>query len=357
MKSAALTAILCLLPAGCYGFSNFDDDSVGGGSEYDYASAEDVDEAGYAYEELPSACRPSREAWAAAQSLQAETESSVHELVTCGGMQTSLSRNMIAIIVASNRDLFDAAAYADLVQFAATYGVLIENPFTREAEGVWSMPVGNMFGSAFKLTFTDPTTGERIEHDPFVMDTYLTGATATSSLTIDQMQADLFARTTITFQWEAEGPLSHLLNGGEPVPNPFTLSVSMADLGEYALGFDLAPGEPNFGPLASALDTLVSSEVTFVDDQRAARVEYEALGKTAPLKQVAASGVGFDVKSIRATSSALVLSGAASSLNYLARGTLAGVIEYNVEGPGVHLVAESDFGSGSAYPTVRWRCP
>jgi hypothetical protein len=94
-----------------------------------------------------------------------------------------------------------------------------------------------------------------------------------------------------------------------------------------------------------------------VDDQRAARVEYDALGKTAPLKQVAASGVGFNVESIRATSSALVLSGSASSLNYLARGTLAGKIEYSVEGPGVSLVAESDFGSGSAYPTVRWRCP
>jgi hypothetical protein len=42
-------------------------------------------------------------------------------------------------VVASNRELFDAKSYAELVSFAAKFGVDLGVPLNRAADGAWSM--------------------------------------------------------------------------------------------------------------------------------------------------------------------------------------------------------------------------
>src|SRR5687768_8604203 len=51
--------------------------------------------------EIPEACRPSVAALEAVERVHATAEESVHELVTCGAMQTSIARSLVVMVLAS----------------------------------------------------------------------------------------------------------------------------------------------------------------------------------------------------------------------------------------------------------------
>lgn len=360
MRHSAFLTLALVGSTGCMSFSSpLDHHSTGSSSGSGSSGGLPSSSGGSnesVYVEPPDRCRPSASVWAEVRALHRATESSVHELVTCGGMQTSLSRNMMAIIIASNRDLFDEQSYEDLVRFAADFDVQIRTPFEPEDEGVWTMDIPTTGDSSFDLVFSDPKTGERIVADPFKVDTYVTGAQAATSMSFSEMKERPWSRNTITFTWEDEGPLSSLLAYGGPVDNPFTMRVSLMDLGAYAFGIDLASGSPDFGPFESVLDTTMTSTVDFHDERGEARIDYRAAGLEATIRHVADRGVGFDLEGVDAAQAEYQLTGRADDLRYIESGSLAGVLTYTVEGPGVSLIAESDFGEGAAYPDVRWRC-
>jgi hypothetical protein len=336
---------------------SFDGDLGSNWGSEDDAGSYSNDTAGPAYILPPDECMPSASAFAAMQTLHDDNESKVHELIKCGGMQTSMSRNFLVVIVASNRDLFDEQAYAELVDFAHDYGVDLEVPFNHEADGSWTVPINAVTNSVFTVRIYDSGGLSMIQQDPFLMESYLTGVTATSSLTIDEMKADLFARNTITFSWADLAPLAHELNGGQPIPNPFTISVSFADLAEYLWGTDLAKGDPDLGPLDSVLDMKVDSEVVLSDSIGSTHVEYDVAGLRGTLREVSANGVAFDVKHILATNGEYSQEGSATDLRYAAGpGTLVGRFDYRIHGPEGDL-AVSDTYDPTTGMRVEWSCP
>ncbi|HMJ16289.1 MAG TPA: hypothetical protein VK524_32975 [Polyangiaceae bacterium] len=305
----------------------------------------------------PAECMPSPEIWRSMQGLHDDTEASVHELIKCGGLQTSVSRTFLIVVLASNRDLFDADAYAELVRFARGFGIDLQIPFERAPGGRWTMALNGQDDSSFSLWFRDPSSGAIIEEDPFLIDTYVSGVSADPEMTIDEMEAQLSQRNTIWFSWQEPGPLVHVLADGRPVPNPFAIEVSFADLGEWAFGFDFTAGDPNFGPLDSILDLDIESEVVLKDQRGITTIEYEVVGLASTLREVSESGVAFGVKHIAAQRGAFQLTGSASDLRYDASlGGLAGEFQYRITGPGGDLLVTDTYGTGNGLE-VRWSCP
>jgi len=343
---AIATAMLC---PGCYIPLDDGPTSKGSGSAWDGNTYDP-------YSLPPDACMPPPAVFAQMRQLHDDNEAKVHELIKCGGMQTSMSRNFLIVVIASNRDLFDQASYNDLVAFAKTYDVDLQIPFNRESEGRWTMPINPLTNSVFTVRFYDTGSGSVIQEDPFTIDTYLKGVTAESSLTIAEMKADLFARTTITFSWTELGLLSDELNRGRPIPNPFTISVSFADLAQFVWGLDLASGDPNLGPLDSIQDMKVDSEVVLRDDVGATHVEYDVDGLAGTIRGVAANGVSFGVKRIEATNGAYRMTGSASGLRYAAGpGTLVGTFAYRISGPDGDLTVTDSYDPSRGLG-VRWSC-
>src|SRR5687768_2942089 len=103
----------------------------------------------------------------------------------------------------------------------------VDNPFVLQADGSWMMPAGDDAGATFSLRFFDPTTDASVTVDPFVLDSYLVGVTATSDMTWEQMKANPTRRATFSYAWQSEGPLAHLLNDGAPLPNPIVVRMSL----------------------------------------------------------------------------------------------------------------------------------
>src|SRR5687768_3720748 len=168
----------------------------------------------------PAHCTPEGSIWALVQRLHDDNELSTHELIKCGGLQTSMSRTFLVVLIASNESLFDSDAYAKLVEFASGFNIDLRVPFEPGADGRWSTRLNSWSDSKFYVLFRDPASGAVITQDPFVIDSYLTGVTADPTLTIDQMKANLSARNHISFSWQDAGPLAHVLAYGEPIPNP-----------------------------------------------------------------------------------------------------------------------------------------
>lgn len=290
------------------------------------------------------------------------TEDSVHELVTCGGVQVTLASSLLLIVLSSNRDLFDEASLQQIESYSGALGFTLNVPFEDQGDGTWSMPIAGSADSDFSVRFREPGSGRLITEDPFTMDSYLTGVTATSELTFEQMRRDMSARTTLTYTWEGEGPLAHLLNDGEPIPNPFTMRLSLQDL--LALtggGGFFGSGEPfggDLGPIDSVLDVEMESSVRFRDQRDDTVIEYDVDVEPGTVRTIAASGsLRFDVHQITASAGPLELRGDATALSFVQRGLLAGPIEYSVSGPDVDLRVTSDFEDGLSYPMTSWSCP
>jgi hypothetical protein len=64
----------------------------------------------------------------------------------------------------------------------------------------------------------------------------------------------------------------------------------------------------------------------------------------------------FEVESIAADDGTYRIETDAAEISFVGRGSLAGRIDYRVEGPDIDLRVTSDFGSGASYPEPAWRC-
>lgn len=300
---------------------------------------------------LPTTCRPTTTF--DVQALYDTTEESVHELITCGGIQMKVALSMKLMIFSSNESLVSASARQDIRDVVEAVGLTVDNPFTLQTDGSWQMDAGGTAGSTFSLRFYDPAAGERMTVDPFKLDSYLTGVAVTSSQTWEQMKANPTAKTTFTYSWTDKGPLAHLLANGGTIPNPFTLRMSLLDLGGAALGVT----EPDYGPFASVEGALVESTVHMVDSRGGVDITYDVTGVKDTVKNlVENSSFSFDIQSLVSTDGTLHLSGDTQGLAFLGRGNLAGEINYTVSGGGLSLLVTSDFGAGEPYATPRWEC-
>jgi hypothetical protein len=300
---------------------------------------------------LPAACRPPTPK--DIESLYDATERSVHELVTCGGIQMQVALSMKVMIFASNEELVSPSARRDIQSAVEAVGMTVDNPFTATEDGTWTMATGGADGSRFDLAFFDPTTGDVITVDPFSLDSYLRGVTARSSRTWEEMKRNPTARTTFTYDWTELGPLGHMLADGGPVPNPIVLQMSLLELGGAALGFT----EVDYGPFESVQNLEVESKIHMVDDVDLASVAYEVTGRKTTVERLVDLGsLSFDVESLVSTDGVVTFSGDAEGLAFVGRGSLAGEIRYSVSGPGADLLVTSDFGGGNAYPVPRWEC-
>ena len=306
-------------------------------------------------------CAPDKNEWTQITSLYEATEWSIHELITCGRVQVNLSKSLLAIVLASNRDLFRGDAFETLSDYARFVGLDLTAPFSRAEEGRWSMPIeGASPGSRFWVQFFRPDSDEPILEDPFDLESYLVNARIETLFTLDEMLADLSLRNDFIFFFDEEGPLSSLFNDGEPLPNPFIVTASIADIANLVLpGFrddEEDDDGPFFGPLTSVTDAEMISCVEFFDDRGSAHIEYRADGRRDTVGRIAGSGqVGFDLDSIMATDDKFQLIGEASTLEYLGVKSLAGEIRYEVVGVD-GLVIESDFRSGNPWPITNFMC-
>ena len=265
-----------------------------------------------------------------------------------------LALSMKLMIFTSNEQLVSASARADIEHLVSSTGMSLENPFTQDASGSWVMNTSGSAGSNFSLDFVDPTTSAAVTPNPFELDSYLVGVTATSSQTWDQMKANPTSRTTFTYDWTEPGPLSHLLADGGQIPNPIVLEMSLVDLGSAALGLTAA----DYGPFESVQNMQMESKVHMLDDRAVAQITYDVTGRLDSVKNVVEAGsLRFDVDSLSATDGTYQLRANTSGLAYLGRGELAGELSYSVTGNGVSVTVTSDFGAGAAYPVPRWECP
>jgi hypothetical protein len=230
----------------------------------------------------------------------------------------------------------------------------LDNPFTQDATGSWVMNAGGSDGSTFSLDFFDPTTAARIEQNPFDLESYLVGVTATSSQTWEQMKANPTSRTTFTYNWTERGPLAHLLADGGDIPNPIVIRMSLLELGGAALGLTL----PDYGPFESVHNIEMESKIHMIDDRAVATIAYDVTGRRDTVGNVADAGsLRFDVDSLSSSDGIYQLSGDTNGLAFLGTGKLAGEINYAASGNGVSVLVTSDFGAGEAYPVPRWECP
>ena len=313
------------------------------------------------YSEPPRAlnqCEPARSQWDRIDQLYVETEHSIHELITCGQVQVRLSKSMLAIVLASNEELFRGDTFERLVDYANSFGLDLKAPFERGEAGRWVMPIpGSGEGSQFWVQFFKPGCSEPILADPFKLESYVTGVRVDTTISLDEMWDDIDRQNVFTFTWEEEGPLVELLNDGEPLPNPFTVTASIVDIASLVTPFfDLSEGA-DFGALISLVDAEMISCVELFDKRGRFEIEYRADGRRDTISNVASGeGVSFDLDFIDATDGTYDLHGDASELQFLGVKNLAGTIDYKVIGPEVDLRVTSDFGNGSAWPMAEWSC-
>lgn len=288
-------------------------------------------------------CAPEEPDWSEVELLYADTEQSVHELITCGGLQVRIASNIVLMLIASNEDLFKDEERA----FVSS---LVVNPFMQAQDGTWSMDIGGSTGSTFALSFFEPDGGALVTEDVFDLDSYLSGVHIQTEVGFDEMISNPTRKHDFVFRWEAEGPLARLMNGGEPLPDGFTLQLSLSD-------FQSATPD-DFGPFSSVFELEVESVVHYYDERDDTIIEYDVAATRDALGAIARSqSLGFDVQRIAASADRLALEGDTQSLTFVRLGELAGRIDYELSGDSVHILVTSDFGQGAAYPEAEWSCP
>ncbi|MDH3655922.1 MAG: hypothetical protein OEN21_16790 [Myxococcales bacterium] len=302
-------------------------------------------------------CMPSAAAWNDITRLYIDTENSIHELITCGQVQVRLAQSMLAIVLASNEELFRGDAFETISGYADMLGLDLQTPFEPAEDGRWTMPIaGADPSSRFWVQFFRPGSDAPILDDPFRLDSYLKGVYVDTELTLDQMLDDLDRRNTFSFTWEQEGPLVDLLNGGKPLAQLFTIEVSILDIASLVWPFVDSEGA-DFGPLLSLVDAEMISCVELKDTRNNTIVEYQADGRRDSISEIAGQGqVGFDLDAIQATDGRYTLLGDASDLRYVGVKSLAGEIRYEAAGLDLSLRITSDFGSGQPWPVTSWDC-
>jgi hypothetical protein len=297
--------------------------------------------------------------------LYERTDKSVHELVTCGGLQYQLAASFIVIVLASNTAFFDPQVLKDMRPLLGLFGVRTEVPLTQQEGGSWRMALpGAGEGSTFDIQFYEPGGEKPTAAAVFDMETYLVNAQVQSSLSWAEMMEDKTAKSHYTITYDKRGPLAHLLNGGAPLPEgQFELDLSVWDFASLVLpqrGGGDGPGgseEPDFGPFETLVQAEMSSQLRFVDQLRDVLVTYRADSQRDTVAEVAGTQrIGFGLTGLEATNGVHTLVGTTDDLHYVKAG-LAGFIDYQIRGPKVAVDVRADFGEGMLYPENLWSCP
>lgn len=314
-----------------------------------------------AYPEYSPPCGDAGSAGQTADELYQVAESSVHELITCGGVQLSVARNLLAMVILSNEEMIGPSAIQAIRGYGSLFGLDVNQPFTRQPDGTFEMPITAASDGWFRVRFFDGTGEAPLLVDPFDVSSYLVGAKGVKTNPEPFDLEDPNQRHVFTWTYEGVGPLGQLLNGGLPLPESFSIEISFADLlaasGSSAFG-DRAAAIDRFGPFASVLRSLeMTSEVEFTDERYDGSVSYLASTPRSTVEALASGGLlGVNLERLEAVRDTTRLVGKAENLEVLAIGSLAGVIRYEVDDPTLDATVTSDFGNGRAYPFTTWGC-
>ena len=297
--------------------------------------------------------------------IYGHVDDSLHEMVACGGAQVSVASNFLAGLVASNEGLFRHQDDYDALERAAnSVRIQLRVPFRHGTNGGWSVPMDTTSpDSVFEFEVYEPAPlslgegGDTITVDPFVIESYLRGVRVESSLDMDEMLARVSTRTTLTFHWEEEGHLAHLLNRGRPIPNPFDIEFSLIDLVGLSWGFTDVE-ELSMGPLASLMEVQMESSGVFEDERENVVVSYAFAAPRMSLNETSRSRtVDFDLSELHATDGTFTLRGLSDTIEYVDSGNrLSGQVVFAVEGTERAVQVTADFGDGSAYSSAHWEC-
>jgi hypothetical protein len=292
-------------------------------------------------------CAPKNSSWPTVEALYGATDESVHELITCGGLQIRVASDIVMMLIASNKDLFkkDERAYIDQ---------LMLNPFTQTSDGRWTMPIDGTSDSTFTLAFYDPDSGDQIHENVFDLDSYLTGLHIQTDVGLTTMLQDPETKHPFVFTWTSPGPLARLLNDGKPLPDGFTLQLSLSDF--------VGTPASEFGPFASVFNVELDSVVDYLDHQPGADIDYKVTTVRDQMKHITSTqSLAFHVDHLAGTADKLTLDGNTDNLTFVHLGDLAGRIDYTLsgklDGASVHMSERDDFGDGARYPTTHWLCP
>lgn len=282
-----------------------------------------------------------------AQVVYEAVETSVHELIVCGGMQRNLVAPMALRVVMGADGLLDPEAQQDIEEAAELVGYDLDGGgFVRDGVD-WRLPMG---ASTFDVRFLHE--GAPVDGDVFALDSYVTGVVATSDRDWGAMLDDPQAVTTFRFAWEEEGELAALM---APIPNPIVVEASLMDLGLLALGLSDGGGELGAFERLGALRTV--GHVPFVDEVGAVEVSYDAEldGTVEELTRFGTAAVEVDRLSASWKGWSLEVVDVAVAAQ---PGALAGVIDHELVSPtGEVWTVSADFGDGAAWPeVVTWGC-
>lgn len=293
--------------------------------------------------------RAPQDAW----TLFAAIDSSIHELVTCGGAQRSLVAPMGMRVLLGADGLFEPEALGDLTE-TLSYLTSAQADFSFDA-GVWKLPMGTRLGGQFEVRFLDPLTEDLVTDNVFELDSYVRGATAASSRTWEEMMndGDYDVVDTFTFTWEEEGPLAHLL---DPLTNPIVVQGRIGELVPLLVGWS-GFGEPDLGSFASLYGVTVEGSIPFDDTAYGAAIHYDATIGPAPMRDLMNGGsAAVRIEGMSATYAGWSTRTLRVDLRDVDYG-LAGEIVFALDGPrGQQWQVQFDFGTGRPYPETRWQC-
>lgn len=257
-------------------------------------------------------------------------------------------------------DLFRGDAFETLSDQAATLGLYLDMPLDPKANGEWTMPIATAGdGSTFAITMYEPGGSDPILPNPFAIDSYVQVTYVDNEWGVEAMLDDWSLRNTLSFHWDGEGPLAHLIQGAEEaIPNPIVVRFSIQDMLAFVWPHFADEGDaPDFGPLDAILDLEMTSCIELNDQRGSVSIDYHVDGRRRVVRNIATSlAIPFDVHGIGATDGSLHLESTAAELGYAGNGGLAGTIDYRIADDRDAVKAVSDFGAGQAYPTSDWSC-
>lgn len=302
-----------------------------------------------------SACDPGS-TWHDMLALYQATDDSVHELIACGGAQVGFARGFVGRVLLSQPEAFDM----DEDTKKTLDGFLgSASSFVRDATGGWMMASSNNGRDVtFTVTFRDGDAP--IVVDPLRLDSYFADPFVQVEHSFEEMEADWNLVNTYTFTYSGPGPLAHLLNGGEALPESFQIQLSLWDFIYLYFGISREGVDHDFGPLESLGEVVMDSAGTLDEKRDGIAIGYDFAGGRATVSDLGSSRtVAFELVGLGAARGPLVLDTDATDLRYAGdvRG-LAGALRYTIRGgAGGDVVVDADFGEGALYPVSTWSCP
>lgn len=287
--------------------------------------------------------------------LFADTDDSVHELITCAGAQFDLMASLVPQILASNEDLLhpDVAAFVGIAPA----------PFVADGTGAWVMEPAP--GTTLAVEFLRPGSGpdaSPIQGNIFRLDAYFEGVVVDAAPTPAMLlNAPREEKQDFSIHWSGPGPLADLLQPEDVARGSLRLLLSADDL--LALfRYRGGPGPmPSVGPFGHLLQLPVRSRVEVDASTAWSRVTFSARGPANAVADLLQNQhVPFVFDTLVATDDIeLTFDGTARDLRFLEKGVLSGAVDYKLRGEpegrgGVAIT--SDFGNGASYPQNAWSC-